>query len=443
MRQRTVIYGLLGLSWPASLSYAQEAPAPAAPPPPNPSGYVTREEYDKLKSQMDSVVQQMAEMKQKQTVSQEEVDRTIEEIEKDIHNNQRAVDQLHLGTNRFMLAGDGSFGFTSQRENNSTFSASFAPLFLYELDKNILFEGALDISGATDDTNNSSTTTDLTLANLTYTVDNNLYVGGGLFAVPFGRYHPHFDPSWINPLPDDPLAFGDRSIAPGSETGFFLGGAVAIQKTQLEYNAYVSNGPNLIVNNSDSAGSLNFDDYTDLNNGKAVGGRLGFLPIPSIDVGYSIQYSNPTPQGFDHDIHALLQAVDGQYKQELAPIVGTLDVQAEWVWSAVDQATYDPTGSQGFGPISFNNNRNGGFVMVAYRPTLVGNKVLKNVEVVVRYDAVNVSKHAPGGGDEDRWTFGLDYWITPSVVLKTAYQVDAKQIGSNQNTFFLQCGFGL
>lgn len=444
MKHRAALCGLIGLTWPAAMALAQDAP-PAAGSTQSPAGgYVTREEYDKLQAKLDAVIKEMGEMKKQQTTAQAETDSALDDLEKSVHQNAREVDKLHWGYNKFVLAGDGAVTYVNQQHADSTFEAGFAPLFLYELDKNILFEGALDISGSTDSSNNSSTTTDLTLANITFTLTDNLYVGGGLFAVPFGNYHPHFDPSWINPLPDDPLAFGDRALGPSSETGLFLGGATAVSAdAKIEYNAYLTNGPNLYVDSADSAGSLNFDDYTDLNNGKAVGGRLGFLPIPWVDVGYSIQYSNPTPHGFNDSVYALLQCVDAQYKQDLEAIRGTLRLQGEWIWSNVSNATYDSTGADGFGPLNFNNNRNGGYALVSYRPSLVGNKVLKNFEFIARYDGVQVSKNAPGGGNENRWTFGVDYWISPSIVLKMAYEFDDRQVGDNQNAFYLQCGFGL
>ena len=440
MRQCIAICGLLSLAVPATLSLGQQA---TAPPAAAPSGYVTREEYEKMKAQLDAVTKDMAEMKNQQVVSQKEVDDTIDEIMKNIHNNERAIDQLHLGTNRFMLAGDGAVGFTARHHENSTFDAGFAPLFLYELDKDIIFEGALDIAGETTEDDTSDTTADLVLANITFTVNDWLYIGGGVFAVPFGRYHTHFDASWINKLPDDPLAFGDRALGPSSETGIFLGGAAPIDTTRVEYNLYVANGPNLIVNDPDAAGSLNFDDYTDLNGDKAIGGRIGFLPVPTVDVGYSVQYSQASPTSFDEHVNVLLQAVDAQYKDELDAIAGTLEVRAEWIWSRVDKVTYDPDGALGFGPIRFNNDRNGGYVMVAYRPTKSSNKIVKNLEFVGRYDRVQASESAPGGGNEDRYTFGLDYWIKPNVVLKAAYQFDEVEVGSDADALMLQCAFGL
>jgi hypothetical protein len=445
MKQRKVVCGLVGLTLPGLAALAQQAP-PSAPPAnqPSPGGYVTREEYDKLKAQLDGVVKSMAEMKQEQAANQKDVDQVLDEIQKDARDNHRLINDLSLGTNKVVLAGDGSVDFSVPQHGNSTFAATFSPLMLYELDKNLLFEGALDISGSTDTTDTSSTTVDLVLANITYTATDWLYVGAGVFAVPFGNYHRASDAPWINLLPDDPLVFGDRAIAPSSETGFFAGGACPIFRTQqIEYNAYVTNGPNLITDDPAAAGSLNFDDFTDLNGNKAVGGRIGWLPTPQFDIGYSIQYSQPAPSGFSDNMHALLQAVDAIYKDDIQAIKGTVELRGEWVWSNVGNATYDPTGALGFGPLNFNNNRNGGYFQAAYRPSLIGNDILKNFQAVVRWDAIYVKSEAPGGGNEYRVAFGLNYWIKPNVVIKLAYEIDDVAHAQGNNMFLMQWAFGL
>jgi hypothetical protein len=445
MRATILATGALGLALAAGqVAWAQETPPAGAQSPPAPAGnYVTREEYDKLRSEMQSVQKELAGIKADRAARQAEVDQTFDEIQRDISTNRGLINELHLGTNRFTIAGDAEAGFTTVRKEPSSFDATFAPLFLWQLSDRLLFEGALDISGSTDpDTQTSSTDVTLTLANISYLVNDYVYVGGGLFAVPFAQYHWRFDPPWINPLPDDPLVFGDRAIAPSSETGAFVGGGIPAGGTRIEYNVYVANGPTLITNDPDAAGSLNFDDFTDLNNNKAVGGRIGWVPVPEFDVGYSIQYSKPGSSGFN-DVYAVLQAVDAIYRKELEPILGTLTVRGEWVFTNVTKATYDPTGELGFGPLTFDNDRNGGYVLASYRPTRVSNKILKNTEFVGRYDIIDVSSDAPGGGEENRWTFGLDYWLTSSVVLKTAYQIDSKQVGPDQNAFFVQCGIGL
>jgi len=48
--------------------------------------------------------------------------------------------------------------------------------------------------------------------------------------------------------------------------------------------------------------------------------------------------------------------------------------------------------------------------------------------------------------DEERWTFGLNYWFGPSTVLKAAYQFgerrSATQGNANVNAFLVQAAMG-
>jgi hypothetical protein len=71
------------------------------------------------------------------------------------------------------------------------------------------------------------------------------------------------------------------------------------------------------------------------------------------------------------------------------------------------------------------------------------NKILRSIELVSRYDALIQPLDAPGGDHEKRVTLGVDYWVTPAVVLKAAYEIDDKKVGENQNAFLLQVGVGL
>jgi hypothetical protein len=406
---------------------------------------VSREEYDALKAQQQQMQRELEQLRQQRGGGTDrgaahspadELDDALQSIRDDVH---RAMP----GTEHLVILGDASVGFVSQRKNNSTFFAGVAPLFLWEPTDRLLFEAAMDIGINTDPTNTSSTSVDLTIANASYIVNDYLIVGGGLFVVPFGQYHNHFDPPWINKLPDDPLAFGDRAIGPGSEVGVFGRGAVPVSGMKLTYDVYATNGPNLIVTDPAAAGSLNFDDFTDLNDSKAVGGRIGFLPLPNIELGYSIQYAETAPAHFGQKVDALLQAADFNWRQDVRAIGGTVQLQAEWIWSGVDRATYDPTGALGFGPVRFSNSRNGGYVTLSYRPSFATNRTIRNLEFVTRYDAVRIPSRAPGGGNEQRLAVGIDYWITPSAVFKVAYEFDDNKAGPDQNAFFVQLGLGL
>ena len=66
------------------------------------------------------------------------------------------------------------------------------------------------------------------------------------------------------------------------------------------------------------------------------------------------------------------------------------------------------------------------------------------MEFIVRADQANMPNNQPGAFDEKRLTFGLDYWLTSSAVLKAAYELDSRNHGEpNQNAFLLQFAVGL
>jgi len=49
----------------------------------------------------------------------------------------------------------------------------------------------------------------------------------------------------------------------------------------------------------------------------------------------------------------------------------------------------------------------------------------------------------PVGFDEQRWTLGLNYWLTPSAVIKAAYEFDDKNGGArDQDAFMMQVAVG-
>jgi hypothetical protein len=402
---------------------------------------VTREEFEQLKKENAEMKQELTQVKKDQAEAATNADADAADFDKAIKEIQQDIDKQHAGLEGFVLAGDASFGYSAQQKTDSTFFADVSPLIIWQpVDSHFLVETAFDLGIDGQDINSESTTVTLNLADLSYEVCDYLTVGAGLFAVPFGQYHNHFDPPWVNKFPDDPLAFD--AIAPISEVGFFAKGAIPSGTTRWTYDIYATNGPNLITNDPNAAGQLNFNDYTDLNNNKAIGGRIGFLPFPDMEMGYSVQFSRPNPDGFA-SVHAFMQAVDFHWKPVVHAIDGQLDFATEWIWSDLGTNTYDPTGTLGFGPLTFNNFSQGGYASIGYRPTLVDNGFLKNLEFLARYDSLQTPLGGPGGDHESRYTVGLDYWITSYAVVKAAYEFDQKKVGTDQNTFILQIGYGL
>src|SRR5205814_9777531 len=158
------------------------------------------------------------------------------------------------------------------------------------------------------------------------------------------------------------------------------------------------------------------------------------------EIGYGIQRSTVGPR--DSAVENILQSVDFNYVHDSTMLKGLINFRAQWGWSHVGHLVYDPDGAQGFGPLDFNNNRNGGYVQFAYRPTHVDNDFIKNFEPVLRYDRLN-QLHTPASFDEQRWTLGLNYWVTPSAVVKAAYELDNKNAGArDQDAFMMQMAVG-
>ncbi len=107
-----------------------------------------------------------------------------------------------------------------------------------------------------------------------------------------------------------PLAFGHDGLAPTNSLGLFLRGGLPAGDMRFNYAVYASNGPSVNTGEDDAeeTGMLHFNNWEDVDDNKAVGGRVSFLRIPALEVGYSIQYSRPTPEVLPK-VDALLQAV--------------------------------------------------------------------------------------------------------------------------------------
>lgn len=434
--------------------------------PPDANQYVSRQEYEKLKQEMETLRAEMAAIRKErvapamdigqkremevlktevETLKKERTLQTedVNELSAQIQAVKNEAEITRQGTTKFLLTGYGFVGFTDKHGENSVFSTGFNPILLWQMNDRLLFEGELELEPTSEGTaETSETETMLEYANISYLLNDYMTVGGGKFLLPVGIFNQRLHPKWINKLPDRPLPYDDEvGIIPEAGIGAFVRGAVPAGSMKFNYDLYVDNGPALITDNPDTAGMMDFDNFTDNNNNKAVGGRIGFLPIPELEVGYSIQSAKVSSSDFA-DVDTLISAVDASYLKQIEAIRGTIDVRGEFVWSDVDKATYDPTGALEFGPLRFDNDRHAYYVQAAYRPTLADEKILRNFEFILRYDAINAPSGAPGSVDEHRWTPGIDYWVTPSMVLKLAYQFDNKSGEQDQDALMLQAALG-
>ncbi len=347
-----------------------------------------------------------------------------------------------VGTTNFLITGYSFAGFTDMEGENSTFGAGFNPIFLWKLNDELFFEAELEFELEGDETEVA-----LEYAQMSYILNDYMTVGVGKFLNPANYFMERLHPLWINKLPDKPLAVGSPRIQAGSHLGIQIRGGIPLDSTKMEYAVFASNGPTLITDDPSAAGSLDFKNFEDTNNGKTFGGRVGFFPVPELELGYSLEYGSTAPSGGPpDDVDALIQSIDLNYLLDSDALSGAIDVRGQWAWSDVDTATYDPTGVLGFGPLTYDNERSGGYLQVAYRPSKLLDSFWKDIEGVVRYDYLNLPSGAPVSFDQQRITLGVNYWLTPSAVVKMAYQFDNKDDPSgmavDENAFFLQMAIG-
>jgi hypothetical protein len=426
-------------------------------------GYVTRKEYEELRAQMLAMKKELDTIKKEKEAAtkQESVEsHAVADIHKEVvpkreNAEGEATGDMHkevttnvtpslaeveaslVGTTKFLLAGWAEGMYEQRNGQVSTFSASFNPIFLWELTPKILFDSRLEIEPSGGGTN-----VNLVNAQISYLLNDYIAFGVGEFFSPSNVFVERFEPQWINKLPDRPLAIY-HGILPNISVGAQVRGGFPIGPTRADYAFYVSNGPVLSTFDARTAGKLDFNSYTDNNDNKAVGGRVGFLPIPGVEVGYGFETSKPGFQGTAFaEVQALVQSVDLEVTRDSDLLKGRINLFAQYAWSHVDHAVYDPDGSLGFGPIAFTSKQDGGYAELAYRPTKLDIDFLRNLEMIFRWD--HLSRDPSGLGDprEERWTLGLNYWLSPSTVVKAAYEWDKPSGQRNRNALFFQTAMG-
>jgi cytochrome c553 len=402
--------------------------------------YVSRQEYQKLKAEHDELKRELEALKVHMGIAAKKdgapkpsvpevatAQESIDRLEKELEEAKDQAKQSASGTTKFLLSGFAFGDFTSRRHEDSSFSAGFAPLFLWKLSDRILLESELDVS-----LDGSETDVDLERAQIYYLVNDYLTLGVGKFLSPMNFLEDHLHQ--VNKLPDKPLAI--RDLLPETNLGLQLRGAIPIRATKLGYAFYVANAPTIETQQTNKLGTLQFDNFDNHGGHVAVGGRVGFYPISELEVGYGFQFSSVEADGQRAD--ALLHSVDLNYVRDSAWLKGTVNLLAQWAWSAVDPITYDPDGSLGFGPVRLDDRRNGGYVQLAYRPTRINQPVVNRLEPIVRYERFNQSG-AVAGFDEQRWTIGLNYWLLPNAVVKGAYEFSDR---SGEDAFLFQFKVG-
>jgi hypothetical protein len=340
----------------------------------------------------------------------EEVEQALDDLDQEIGTLRQRLEQLQPGSLGFVATGWGFVGYADGDGETSSFTAGLNPIFLWRVSDRVFFEGEPEIELEGDETE-----VGLEFADVSVLLNDNLTLSGGLFLTPLGLFPERLHPAWINKLPDAPLPFGHDGLVPTSSLGLQLRGAAPVGPARVNYALFVSNGPRLITAEEDpeEAGMLGFRNFSDNNDDKTIGGRLGVMPLPGLEIGYGLLSGEVGERGTAAEgARARIQVADLSWLRDFAGLGGSIDVRSEWVWSRVDDVEGIP----------FENERDGGYAQVAFRPSRPSLGRLRNLEPVVRYDRLTFPAEAPEGGTQERWSFGLAYWLNASTAVKVAWQ---------------------
>ncbi len=402
------------------------------------AGYKQLEQkYQRLQKQMATMARQMAAVQKEQaalkakqaktaTTNTAAIDREVKRLYRRVMKDSQRISNLEPGNIQVLIAGDVNFQFQNVEGKASTFYADSSPMIQVRVDKNIFINTAFDFytqAGAA-----GGSAADIGAANINYELNNYMTLGGGLISSPIGGIVGVYNPApWNRWLVDGSL---EGALLPGNELGVWTRGGLPAPDNMgyFTYFLFVSNGPALATTNDVNGNPYNNLAFGNWNpaaqNGKTVGGRFSYLPIPNIEIGYSFEWARPSADGSTNTVNSLIDAVDFNSYYVNKKIDGLFRFRGGWTWDQVGQGKTLINGDNTF---ALGGMSNGGQLEIAYQPSLCGIKYLDKMMAAFRYDRIDgpaSANFSKGAAHEQRWSVGLDYWLHSNAVLKFEYEFD-------------------
>ncbi len=326
---------------------------------------------------------------------------------------------------RFLISGYGDAHYRAVEDGPDGFGFGFNPGFHFRMSDRLHFNGELEL-GLQRDGHETETEVDLEFAQIDYLLTDWMTLSGGFFLTPFNAFGQRLHPSWINKLPSPPPIYGGHGevgiIPVVSQVGAIVSGGATLwsDSSKFNYAVYVVNAPT-IEEEDDEDVPLDFDFKSTPNSSSDVGygARVGFLPIPNLEVGASYQTGKVAGSGDRYN----LVGADLWYDFK------GVEWRAEYVRLSQEFEDSSPS-TQGY------------YVQASYR---LDNLILDSgewwgqvgrVEPVVRWG--QITDYAPN--ERRQLALGLNFWVYESAPLKLSYELNSGKGGEDR--FFLQFSYG-
>jgi len=337
-------------------------------------------------------------------------------------------------------------GYPDRGTTNGYDQQRFVPFIYADITEHLKFASELEIEhGVRGNTGQNEIS--LEFAHVDYLVNELLNVRAGIVLIPLGKFNLLHD-SPLNDLTDRPIV--SRLVIPStiSETGAGLYGTFYPGRTgKVDYEVYYTTGPCGYNSNgsprvTEDGGTKNSrqrkcasDDGFDINNGKAVSGRLAYSPMLGVEVGGSGYFGNQSATSYNP---LSIYAVDWTLQKGPFELIG----EAAWAYARGNRLAIPgsgfPTGSfltggSPLNPIAPHPQRLWGFYAQAnyhFMPSFLTKLSPKRFgegstfTAVFRYDRVNLNMDNKGenAGEWEQLSFGLNYRPIEDAVIKMSYQ---------------------
>lgn len=348
---------------------------------------------------------------------------------------------------------DNGFGGTT----NSFDQQRFVPFIYADITEHVKFASEIEIEHGIREEGGPDRELEfgLEFAHIDYLINEPFNLRAGILLLPIGKFNLLHD-SPLNDLTDRPLV--SQFIIPTtvSETGAgFYGTLYPGRTSKVDYEFYVTTGPCGYENATGGgvAPTINEEkgtrgarqrkcgasDGLDINNGKAVVGRLAYSPMLGVEVAGSGYYGNAAINGTYNPLS--IMAFDWTMQRGPFELIG----EAAWAYARNNSravpgnASSNPPGTvlTGIGgnlnPTGTPPQRSSGFYIQSnyhFMPEWLTRLSPKRFgegstfTAVVRYDRVNTNldNKAGGAGDLEQISFGLNYRPIEDAVFKISYQ---------------------
>lgn len=317
-------------------------------------------------------------------------------------------------------------GANGTASENSFSAGTFAPIFHYQVTDQVMMgaELAFTVDKA------GETSVEMEYFSIDYFMNDYATLVMGKFLSPLGQFRQNGHPSWINKLPSAPQGFGHVGAAPLADVGMQVRGGFKMGSVNANYAAYAGNGVAAEMNPADPTEieephSPGFN--ADLDGSKNAGGRFGiYLPSSKLDLGLSWATGKAAefdetggPNGgplFENKRDWDFIGADFTWHR------GGFDLRGEYV----DQ-TYGAR-ADGSGPKATFDAY---YVQAAYRfPST-------KWEAVARTSKFNTPEDTL-----DRYTVGVNYIFTSSVIAKLAYEGNDNNASTAVDKVIVQMAYG-